>query len=244
MLKPAFSDGHFYSPIIDPDEVGSARSRIWREHPRDPPGVDFRAAEQRSLLRSLAAPAQDFDYPESAPSGPPGDHQGNGMFESLDARMLFCMLRHLRPRRLIEVGGGFSSLLAADVNTRFLRSATEITCIEPFPPDWLRAPVPGIHRVMEERVHNETSSFRKTTRSSGWSASSEAGASRGACPCVLRARTGRADDGDAVGASSRRPNPVVARNARCAAPGRVNVDWPTSVARGERGARHDLCHNG
>jgi hypothetical protein len=82
MLKPAFPDGHFYSPVIDPAEAHAARSRIWRENPEDPLGIDFRPSEQRALLRSLSVFAEDFDYPENASrSGSVHFHERNGKFE-------------------------------------------------------------------------------------------------------------------------------------------------------------------
>jgi len=62
MLKPAVPDGHVYSPVIDPAELRAAQARIWRRHPDDPPGIEFREAEQRQLLRSVADLAPDYDY--------------------------------------------------------------------------------------------------------------------------------------------------------------------------------------
>jgi hypothetical protein len=55
---------------------------------------------------------------------------------------------------MIEVGSGFSTLLAADVNRRFLDSSMEITCIEPFPRPFLRNGVPGVTRLLEAKVQD------------------------------------------------------------------------------------------
>lgn len=112
MLRPAFPDGHFYSPVIDPDEVYLARQRIWPDKPQNPYGIDLRPDSQRELLRSLSAVAKEFDYPETAPRPHVVQfYERNGKFEGLDARILFCLIRHLRPKRVIEVGSGFSSSL-------------------------------------------------------------------------------------------------------------------------------------
>jgi hypothetical protein len=55
---------------------------------------------------------------------------------------------------MIEVGGGYSSLLAMDVNERFLRNSLEFTCIEPYPRAFLRSGRPGLTELVEERVEN------------------------------------------------------------------------------------------
>ena len=43
------------------------------------------------------------------------------------------MLRDLRPRRYLEVGSGFTTALAMDVNERFFDGDLTITAIEPYP---------------------------------------------------------------------------------------------------------------
>ncbi len=52
-------------------------------------------------------------------------------------RMCFCMLKMIRPKRIIEVGSGYLTLLMMDVNERFLDNATSITSIEPYPRPFL-----------------------------------------------------------------------------------------------------------
>jgi hypothetical protein len=53
---------------------------------------------------------------------------------------------------MVEVGCGHSSLLSAHVNTRWLGGKTEILCIEPYPPDFLKELPPGLSRLIPERV--------------------------------------------------------------------------------------------
>ncbi len=139
-----FPNGHFYSPVIDPEELRRRAEEIWPAGLRELPGVDLDLAGQRALLEALRPLAADFDYPGGPreEAEPAGFRDGNGLFEGLDARVFFCLLRHLAPRRLLEVGSGYSSLLAADVNRRFLGHVTEIACIEPHPRDFLVAAEP------------------------------------------------------------------------------------------------------
>jgi hypothetical protein len=49
------------------------------------------------------------------------------------------MLRYSRPRRLIEVGSGYSSQVTLETNRRFLGNSIECVFIEPFPSDSLKA---------------------------------------------------------------------------------------------------------
>lgn len=57
----------------------------------------------------------------------------NGMFPVLDAEFLYGALCLFRPKRIVEVGSGFSSLVMADANVDVFGGALDITCIEPYP---------------------------------------------------------------------------------------------------------------
>lgn len=127
--------GHFYSPLVDPATLD--RQRLWPAQPDDPAGIDFNDAGHRQILaewfpRFLPA----FDYPEHGDADTEAQghfHIRNSQFSWLDARALFVLLQAWRPRRVIEVGSGYSTLLMADVNRRFLDGSMAITAIEPYP---------------------------------------------------------------------------------------------------------------
>jgi hypothetical protein len=90
------------------------------------------------------------------PAAPTGDtreyHSANEMFSRLDAWILQAMLRRFRPRRMIEVGCGWSSLMTARVNRDELRLSMDFTCIEPYPPEFLGDGLPGISRLIRSPV--------------------------------------------------------------------------------------------
>jgi predicted O-methyltransferase YrrM len=50
-----------------------------------------------------------------------------------DGIILYCMIRHLKPKRIIEVGSGYSSCLILDVNELFFGDSIDLTAIEPHP---------------------------------------------------------------------------------------------------------------
>ena len=145
--------GHFYSPIVDPAELQP--ERVWGDSD-EMLGVDLADDLHRELLRDVFPRyIGDFDYPEHDPKLATATYYvDNPNFSHLDSRALFALLRHWRPRRILEVGSGFSSLLMADVNVRFLDEAIDIACIEPYPPDFLRKQVRGISRVVERKVQD------------------------------------------------------------------------------------------
>jgi hypothetical protein len=149
-----FPPGHFYSPIVDPCALRARRDEVW---PRAPivAGIDFNDSSHRAVLAELFPRfIGDYDYPEHATGDERAFYTQNSQFSWLDARTLFVLLRAWRPQRVIEIGSGYSSLLVADVNRRWLDGRTELTCIEPYPRAFLRAGVPGITRLLEQQVQS------------------------------------------------------------------------------------------
>jgi len=148
--------GHFYSPV--PDTVALARvpshDRVWPSKPPQTPGIDWRDAEQVALVRDVIARQPELAF-ATGPTGDPKDyHTGNEFFSRLDAWALQGVLRWLRPARLIEVGSGWSSLVAARVNREYLDGAMDLTCIEPYPAGYLCDGVPGLTRLVPSQVQD------------------------------------------------------------------------------------------
>lgn len=145
---------HFYGPVANNRALARepARSRVWPSVPRETPGIDWRSSEEERLLRDHLGRQTELVFPDS-PTGDPRDyHAGSEIFSRLDAWMLQGILRHFKPRRMIEVGCGWSSLVTARVNREYLDGDLDFTCIEPDPLDFLQSGVEGISRLIEEPV--------------------------------------------------------------------------------------------
>lgn len=138
-----YPNGHFYSPVIDVAQVEASARRIWPAQP-EVLGIDFRHESHIALLREVFPRyICDYDYPATPPD-PEHPHafvDANPAFAWLDSRALFVLLRHWAPRQVIEVGSGYSTLLMADVNRRYLGGKARIVSIEPYPPAFL-SPLP------------------------------------------------------------------------------------------------------
>lgn len=63
----------------------------------------------------------------------------NGAYEDFDAVTLYSMLRHLKPKKMIEVGCGFSSRMTTLAARKNRSEGFPMDCqfIEPFPPPYL-----------------------------------------------------------------------------------------------------------
>jgi predicted O-methyltransferase YrrM len=127
---------HYYEPLINMNRL---RHRL--DEPRDLPGIALDLSAATKLLEDLAPIAELHDIPFAVPpSGPPAYHWDCTMFGPLDALVLHGMIRRHRPRRILEVGCGMSTLVAlraAALNTAEGSDACVHTCIEPYENPWL-----------------------------------------------------------------------------------------------------------
>ena len=141
---------HFYQPIPD---TRSLSETLW-DRPSELVGINMNDAMQLDLLRNhFPKFRNEYDRFPVKPTGEPGRfHFNNGLFDGTDALVAYCIIRHFQPRLIIEVGSGFSSLVAAEAIARNKSSA--LICIEPFPLDFLRQGFRGLHSLIEKKVED------------------------------------------------------------------------------------------
>jgi len=140
----------YLSPI---PVVSSLDDSIW-ETPSLLPGIDFNDELQLHLLTEVF-PAFRSEY-EAFRTGPGDDpaefYFDNEYFSGTDALVLYCMVRHLEPAQILEVGSGFSTRLSARA---VLRNGTgRLECIEPYPSQVLIDGFPGLERLYRSRVED------------------------------------------------------------------------------------------
>jgi hypothetical protein len=150
-----WSPGHFYSPIPDLEEVWRHQSEIF-SHPPVVPGVDLRLDRQLALLDRLAPHYQGLPFTETKHPGL-RYYYDNPNFSYGESIVLYCMLKLLRPRRIVEIGSGHSSCVILDTNEQALENAMQCTFIEPYPDLLLGLMQPGDRervRLYRERVQD------------------------------------------------------------------------------------------
>jgi hypothetical protein len=146
--------GHFYSPLPDLADVQARRDAIFSRD-CEVPGVELNAAGQLAVLKELSPLVAEHPFPVEK-GGATRYYFGNDFFSYGDALALYGLLRWLKPRRYLEVGSGFSSAIALDVNERHFGGAMEILLVEPYPERLLELVRPGdLDRVelMREPLH-------------------------------------------------------------------------------------------
>jgi methyltransferase family protein len=121
---PGWPPGHFYSPIPDLAAVRRDEARIFADPPRELPGIDLAADAQLELLARLARHHDSVAFRRFDLENP------NFTVEGI---VLQCLLRELRPERLIEIGSGHSSAAILDTRELFLGGRPACTFVEPHP---------------------------------------------------------------------------------------------------------------
>ena len=130
--------GHFYSPIANAKEIeeGIAHRSY---NPLDLRGIDLHLEDQKKLLQNFARFYVEMPFTEEKQPHL-RYYFNNQAYCHSDGICLYSMIRYLKPKKIIEVGSGFSSALMHDVRELFFAAngggdieSFEITHIEPYP---------------------------------------------------------------------------------------------------------------
>jgi hypothetical protein len=102
------------------------------------------------FTRRIGVHAHEFDVPvEGDRDDPAGFFWGNPAFSGSDAMAYYCVLRALKPKRVLEVGSGYSTLIA-DMAIR-ANGCGEIICVEPYAKPFLHK-LQSVSRIIEKPV--------------------------------------------------------------------------------------------
>ncbi|HEY0984136.1 MULTISPECIES: class I SAM-dependent methyltransferase [unclassified Schlesneria] len=143
-----YSPCSFYSPIPSIQEVRRDVDRIFDRSLRELGGVDLNASGQLALLNELKQFYAEQPFAEEAQ--PELRYFFNNPFYSYaDALFLYSMIRHARPKRIIEVGSGYSSFVMLDTNQQFFDNSIRMTFIDPYPQRLQSRFKEADHRVAE-----------------------------------------------------------------------------------------------
>jgi hypothetical protein len=125
--------GHYYSPIPRLEDIERYSNSIFGPPTDELPGVELNAAEQLATMEALATFAAAVPGYGAEPLEGVRYRWPNDFLPPSDALILHCLIGHLRPRRVVEVGSGYSSCVLLDAADAHLGGHLECTFIEPYP---------------------------------------------------------------------------------------------------------------
>jgi predicted O-methyltransferase YrrM len=102
-------------PVVDPGDDPWSR-------PASLVGVDIDLDAQLEFFDSALAPYLAEFTPRQTQAADGEFYLWNGYYQGVDAEVLYAMMRHLKPKRVLELGSGFSTLVTA---TACARNASE-----------------------------------------------------------------------------------------------------------------------
>ncbi|KPK76295.1 MAG: hypothetical protein AMJ79_07210 [Phycisphaerae bacterium SM23_30] len=143
---------HFYSPIPDGRQL-LGQGDLW-EKESELIGLDMNPQGQLRLLEVLASYKEEFDFAVHKTKTPHEFYLLNAAFSLEDAAVLHGMIRHFRPRTLIEVGGGYSTFVSARAGRLNQKQGPpmRLICIEPYPRQTHLKGFAGLDELIVQKV--------------------------------------------------------------------------------------------
>lgn len=124
--------GHFYSPIPSSEDILRDEAKVFGPPPRDIPGINLRDSAQLELLQTFIGYYAGMPFQPQQTAGL-RYYFDNPAYSYSDAIFLYCMIRHLQPKKITEIGSGYSSCVTLDCNELFFGNSIATTFIEPHP---------------------------------------------------------------------------------------------------------------
>jgi hypothetical protein len=144
---------HFYSPVPDIKDL-FARGLFQKKSTL--PGIDFRPEKQLEFLADLGRKyGAECRWPPRPTGADPAEFfLFNDFFSFGCAASLHTMVRNFKPKRLWEIGSGFSSRIISSALTMNLAEGfpCDYGIVDPYPGDVVKNHVRGVSRLIQERV--------------------------------------------------------------------------------------------
>jgi hypothetical protein len=144
---------HYYSPVPD---ISDLRDRqVWQRR-SELPGVDFREEFQVKFLSELGEKyGSECNWSPVSTGAQYEYYTENNSFSFGCAAGLHTMLRYYKPRKVFEIGSGFSSLVFSGALTRNAAEghSCDYTIVDPYPSRLLDGgKLPELKKIIAERV--------------------------------------------------------------------------------------------
>ncbi len=129
-VTPGHAPGHFYSPVVNPDEVQDYWAKSSAQGVESLLGIDIDMGAMTDFWDRSLEFMRSLDFSSGA-GGHSRYYLSDGRYPPGDALVLGAMLNAFRPRLIYEIGSGFSSAAMLDAADRIGLTPFHLTCIDP-----------------------------------------------------------------------------------------------------------------
>lgn len=126
---------HYYEPQFNFSQL---KRSLYKN--RSFPGIDFNLKKQLKNLSLLIYKNELIELNLKKKSPNYNFNIKNNFFENGDAEIYYQLIRHLKPKNILEIGSGHSTLIALEAikkNKSVNKIETKIICVEPYENKWL-----------------------------------------------------------------------------------------------------------
>ncbi len=149
---------YYYSPIPD---IKDLKGEIWSRKSQLI-GIDINEKMQLEFLSKFETQFKEeynkFPKNKNEIFKPFEYYVNNISFGPVSGEILYCFIRYFKPKRIIEIGSGYSTYCSAKAilkNKEIDKNyECELIAIEPFPNDILKRGFPGFKTLIKDKVQN------------------------------------------------------------------------------------------
>ncbi len=131
-LNTAHPNGHFYSPIISIEDIKKKEAEIWKNVEIDGVlGINLRTEDQIKLVTQFTQYYNEIPFKTEKQTNIRYQFE-NEYYSYTDGIILYSIIRHYKPKKIIEIGSGYSSAVMLDTNEFFFKNQIDLTFIDPY----------------------------------------------------------------------------------------------------------------
>ena len=156
LYKKGYPPGHYYSPVISPGEVETQQDYLFTIHSNKISGIELHEEKQLLLLNELLGNYNSIPFYHEKQDGL-RYYFNNNAYAYSDGIFLNLIIRHFKPKRIVEIGSGYSSVAMMDTNELFFNNSIFLTFIEPFPERFYSLCKPsdkGLYKILENKLQD------------------------------------------------------------------------------------------
>lgn len=144
----------YFEPIPD---TRTLKNKLWRRQSKLV-GISVNLPKQLKLLSMFSRLyRKEYDKFPLFSTGTSYEYFiNNGGFQSVDGEILYSFVRHFKPKRIIEIGSGNSTLLMvkAGLLNRQEGYPLKLTVIDPYPNQEIKLGSPGLFKLIISKVED------------------------------------------------------------------------------------------